>query len=207
MWKTLIDLHQKINDQRKLALKDKIIKMKMEKGETIPKYFTNFTQCHDELGSVGTMIPEDYMVSLAILRLSKSWHSYHDSVNGEEKLPDWQRLWLDLMQEDIRMNTRDVSSSKIYYEENYALAIKAKKGKGKSSHSKLDSYHGGKKKYMMKVKRFHCHELGHFSTNCSPKKSKKKSLGAASEALASQFKLEFSLIACIVSSIWEMYGS
>ena len=73
--------------------------------------------------------------------------------------------------------------------------IKAKKGKGKASHSKSDSYHGGKMKYMTKVKCFHCHELGHFSTNCPLKKSKKKSLGgAAGEALAFQFELDFSLI-------------
>jgi len=55
---------------------------------------------------------------------------------------------------------------------------------------------------MRKVKCFHCHELGHFATNCPLKKSKKKSSrGATSEDLASQFELEFSLIACMVSSM------
>jgi len=55
---------------------------------------------------------------------------------------------------------------------------------------------------MTKVKCFRCHELGHFATNCSLKKSKKKSSrGAAGEALASQFELDFTLIACMVSSM------
>ncbi len=77
-----------------------------------------------------------------------------------------------------------------------------KKGKGKAYHSKLDSYHRGNKKYMMKVKCFHYHELGHFATNCPLKKSKKKSSGrAVGEALSSQFELDFSLIACMVSSM------
>jgi hypothetical protein len=93
MWKTLTDLYQNNSDQRKLALKDKLRKIKMEKGETIPKYLTKFTQCRDELGSVGITVVEDDMVSLALLGLPKSWHSYQDSVNGREKLPDWERLW------------------------------------------------------------------------------------------------------------------
>ena len=36
------------------------------------------------------------MVSLALLSLPMSWHSYQDSVNGREKLPDWEQLWSDL---------------------------------------------------------------------------------------------------------------
>jgi len=63
-------------------------------------------------------------------------------------------------------NTRDGSSSRTDDEENYALAIKAKKGKGRDSHSKSDSYHGDKKKDMGKVKCFHYHELGHFFMHC-----------------------------------------
>ena len=63
------------------------------------------------------------------------------------------------MKEEIKRNTRDGSSSKTDDEENCALSIKARKGKGKISHSKSDSYHGGKKKDMMKVKCFHCHKM------------------------------------------------
>ena len=106
------------------------------------------------------------------------------------------------MQKEIRRNTRDGSSSKTDDEENCALEIKAKKGKGKASHSKSDYYHRGKKKYMPKVKFFHCHDLGHFATNFPLKKSKKKySGGVMGEALASQFELDFSLISCMVSSM------
>ena len=54
----------------------------------------------------------------------------------------------------------------------------------------------------MKFKFFYFHKLGHFSTNCLLKKSKNKSSGgAAGEALASQFKLDFTLITCMVSSM------
>jgi hypothetical protein len=90
MWKVLTDLFQNSSDHRKLALKDKLRKIKMEKGDTIPKYLTKFVQCRDELGSVGITVAADDLVSLALLGLPKSWHSYQDSVNGREKLPDWE---------------------------------------------------------------------------------------------------------------------
>ena len=97
MWKALTDLFQSKSDQRKLALKDKLRKIKMEKGDSIPKYLTRFVQCRDELGSVGVTVDEEDLVSLALLGLPKSWNSYEDSVNGREKLPGWERLWSDLM--------------------------------------------------------------------------------------------------------------
>jgi hypothetical protein len=102
MWKVLTDLFQNSSDHRKLALKDKLRKIKMEKGDTIPKYLTKFVQCRDELGSVGIAVATDDLVSLALLGLPKSWQSYQDFVNGREKLADWERLRSDLVQEEFR---------------------------------------------------------------------------------------------------------
>ena len=61
-----------------------------------------FVHCRDELGSVGITIDVDDLVSLALLGLLKSWHSYEDFVNGREKLLSWERLWSDIVQEEIR---------------------------------------------------------------------------------------------------------
>jgi len=49
MWKALTNLFQNNIDHRKLALKEKLRKIKMEKGDTKPKYLTKFTQHRDEL--------------------------------------------------------------------------------------------------------------------------------------------------------------
>ena len=59
------------------------------------------------------------------------------------------------------------------------------------------------------MKCFHCHEHGHFATNCQQKKKNKKvGRSAAVEALTSQFDIYFSLIACLVSialgSLWYL---
>jgi len=79
---------------------------------------------------VGVTVDDEDLVSLALLGLPKSWHSYQDSVNGREKLLGWERLWSDLVLEEIRRNTRDESSSKASDEENCALTAKERKGEG-----------------------------------------------------------------------------
>eukprot|EP00253_Pinus_taeda_P007531 PITA_07531 len=198
MWTALTNLFQSKSDQRKLALKDKLRNIKCEKGDSMPKYLTKFTQCRDELGSVGVSVDDEDLVSLALLGLPKSWHSCQDSVNGREKFPGWERLWSDLVQGEIKQNTRDGSSSKEPDEENFTLAAKAKKGKNmQASHSGAK----GKKYDMSKVKCFHCHQHRHYATNCPQKKKNKQATGSvAGEALASQFELDFSLIACLVSN-------
>eukprot|EP00253_Pinus_taeda_P007002 PITA_07002 len=134
------------------------------------KYLTKFTQCWDELGSVGVTVDDQDLVSLALLGLPKSWHSYQDYVNGREKLPGWKRLWSDLVQEEIRQNTRDGSSSKESDEENGALATKEKKENVSLSES--SSFNDGKKVDKSKVRCFRYHEVGHYASNCPQRKSK-----------------------------------
>jgi hypothetical protein len=83
---------------------------------------------------VGITVTDDDLVSLALLGLPKNWHSYQDFVNGRGKLPDWEQLWSDLVQEEFKRNTRDGSSLKHDDEEDCALATKERKGKGNKFH-------------------------------------------------------------------------
>lgn len=71
-WKALTYPFQNNNDHMNLVLKEKLRNIKMEKGDTIPKYLTKFIQCQDELGSVNVTVAKDDMVSLALLGLPKS---------------------------------------------------------------------------------------------------------------------------------------
>jgi len=96
------------------------------------------------------------------------------------------------MQEEIMRNTRDGTSSK-EVEEDFSLASKAKKSHGKE---------GGKKMDLIKVKCFHYHEHGHYAKNCPQKKASKKepTIAEVGEALASQFEIDFTLIACMAGT-------
>ena len=81
------------------------------------------------------------------------------------------------------------------------MVSKAKNKKGKKFHFISKAGEDGKEHDMSKVKCFHCHEFGHIATNCPHKKKNKMAAGVVvGEALALQFELDFSLIACMLSS-------
>jgi len=84
----------------------------MQKNDYIQQYLSKFTQYRDELAGVGVTVSNDDLVSLTLLGLPKSWDNYQDSFNGMKKLPNWERLWFELVQDKIRKNTRDKTSSK-----------------------------------------------------------------------------------------------
>lgn len=120
-------------------------------------------------------------------------------MNVRDKLPDWERLWLDLLQEEIRRKTRDGVSASADEKENFALVGKGKKAKDKKAQGKPESSQNGgkKKKDLSKIKYFHCHEFGHYAIM-----SKQEIQQACrSDALSSQFELDFSLIVCMAGSV------
>jgi len=72
MWKALIELFKNNSDHRKLVLKDKLPRIKMQKNGIVAQYLSKFTQFHDALGSVGVNSLEDDLEILALLGLPKN---------------------------------------------------------------------------------------------------------------------------------------
>lgn len=86
---------------------------------------------------------------------------------------------------------------------------KETKGKENKSQSKVESSQGGNKKDLSIIKCFHYHEFGHYATKFPHKKARNMNVGGATgEALASQFELDFTLIACmtntVMGSVWYL---
>ena len=121
------------------------------------------------------------------------------SVVAREKLPDWQRLWDDFVQEESRMGQGSGSSNsapQIVDEEALALIGKSK-GKEKRKKS------GKKNLDMSKVKCFIFHKQGHFASKCPDKKKKSNTQMAASaevDEFSRNFNEDFFLIACMEST-------
>eukprot|EP00253_Pinus_taeda_P002439 PITA_02439 len=104
--------------------------------------------------------------------------------------------WLSLVFRRVGIPIRTLSMVGRSCQDGKDYAKKGKRKKASQSGAK------GKKQDMSKVECFHCHQHGHYATNCPQKKKNKQAVGSAGgEALASQFELDFSLIACLVSSV------
>jgi 2-phosphoglycerate kinase len=58
MWDALKNLYEAKNENRKMALKDKLHDTKMGKGESVSSYLTRVAQVKDELAAVGEVISD-----------------------------------------------------------------------------------------------------------------------------------------------------
>ena len=100
----------------------------------------------------------------ALNAVSEEWETFIQSILGRANLPNWEELWANLHQENIRRLTKAGSSSKggrikKEEEEDAALASVGQQVKRK-------------KKDISKIKCFHCGELGHYATQFPRKKNK-----------------------------------
>jgi len=125
---------------------------------------------------------------------------------GEKKIPDWDRLWSDFTQEELRLNLvngSSVSNKAPNFEREQENVPLIGKGKVKKGSSKGPSSKGEKKKDLAKVKCYGCHNFCHY-VNDFPLRKKKgnKQVVALADAydLSIRIKKEFALIDCMSSS-------
>jgi hypothetical protein len=201
MWKALSDLYQNKNENRVMALCKQLRGTNMAKGEGVIPYLTRIIEIRDEFAAVGEKIEDPELVRIALDGFTKSWDVFVCGVGAREKLLDWQRLWDDFVQEEIRIGQAGPSSSTHTEEEEGLVLTGKEKGKKKRK--------GGKKNIdFSKVKCFQCHKMGHFASQCPERKKKKPQMAASTivDEFAKSFEEDFCFIACMssttVSDMW-----
>lgn len=106
---------------------------------------------------------------------TKSRQAFAYGICAKEKLLDWEQLWGDCFQEEICRQSG--SCVKIEEdEENFALASKEGRSKGKKSSGggELSSKAKKKKNDLSEIKCFSCHQFGHYATKCPNRKKRSK---------------------------------
>jgi hypothetical protein len=90
----------------------------MTKAENVVTYLTRLTQMRNELGAVGEAIVDSELVRTALNGVSKQWVVFVEGIVAREKLPNWERLWDEFVQEETRRGYVHGSSSTGHDEEN-----------------------------------------------------------------------------------------
>ena len=99
----------------------------MSRSDTIATYFMRVSQLRDQLLAIGESVDDGELVSIALNDLPTSWEPFIQGVCAQAKLPSFDRLWTNCVQEEGRIMNKSGPPS----EENQALATNARKGKGK----------------------------------------------------------------------------
>jgi hypothetical protein len=117
------------------------------------------------LATVGEVVLEQELVRTTPNGFTKSWASFVKGIMARENLTDWERLWDDFIQEEIREESLYGGQRKGDDDENLSLASHARTGKGKTktNTSGEATSQNGKKKDMSKLKCFACHKFGHYA--------------------------------------------
>ena len=101
MWMTLHNLFQNKNENYVLVLEDKLKSTKMQLGEEITLYLMRLSQVKYELVVVGVTISDFDMVRIDLKGFNEEWNPFIKGIVVKEKLPDWNRLWDDFIQEEL----------------------------------------------------------------------------------------------------------
>eukprot|EP00253_Pinus_taeda_P031070 PITA_31070 len=178
MWTTLASLYQNSNENRKMVLKEKLKATKMANTDFATTYLTKITLVRDELVAVGEIIAPTELVRIASNGLSKTWENFVDGIGDQENLLDWERLWDDCIQNEIRKNHLG-ATKQVEEDDNVALLARGKKGRAK----KQASYVEAKAKKKNKKGR-----------------DKPMTVSAEIESFLESFDQEFGFIACETTS-------
>ena len=113
------------------------------------------------------------LVTTNLNGFASSWDAFVQGKCARRKLPKFDQLWTDCVQEESRLISK---TQKTNDEENQALATHVKKRKERRNNSPKKNRRSfpDHKKDVSKIRCFNCQKLGHFAYQCPQGKGKRK---------------------------------
>lgn len=87
VYKTIQNTFEINTASRILTLKQQMMNIKMNKGETITSYFLRITEIRDQLFSIGNTVDDVDLSLIALRGLPLSWESFIQCISGRPPLP------------------------------------------------------------------------------------------------------------------------
>ena len=66
VWAALTSLYQNSNENRKMAVRDKLKTIRMKGSESVVAYLSRFTNVRDELAAIGDTVADTELVRIAL---------------------------------------------------------------------------------------------------------------------------------------------
>jgi hypothetical protein len=132
MYDALVGLYQSGNAKRKLILRHKLRSVEMSKSNIVASYLMRITQIRDQLVAIGEAVDDTELVNVALNGFLGSWEPFVQGICAREKLPPFDRLWIDCIQEEAQIESKN-GKQRGSDDENQALAAHARKGRGNGS--------------------------------------------------------------------------
>jgi hypothetical protein len=153
------------------------------------------------------------LVNVALRGLPRSWEPFVQGICARDKLPDFDRLWTDCIQEETWLVSKDdldgpVKSSS---DENQALAARTRKGRRgspdrrgppgrRASPEREASPKPRRKKDLSRIRCFECHEFGHYASQCPLRRGRGRRQQASTaevDEVADRFQREILLVSSL----------
>lgn len=173
MFDVLKGLYEINNPSRALALRQQLHHVKMARGELVISLFMKIFDLRDQLSTIGDIVADRDLVILALNGLPQSWEPFIQSISGRSKLPKFDHLRADCIQEETRLATRGDGRNS-HNEESQVLVAHAirERGKGRKGKRgtfkrnrdrKADSVPELKKKDLSHIQCYRCDKYGHYA--------------------------------------------
>jgi hypothetical protein len=97
----LITLYQSVNVPCKMLTKDELFATHMSDKDTVTSYLMRITKLQNQCVAIKMKIKNKELVPIALNGFSSSWEPFVQGVCAHEKLPNFEKLWDDFIQEEL----------------------------------------------------------------------------------------------------------
>jgi hypothetical protein len=107
MFDALTGLYEGKNINRKMNLRTQLKNTRMQKGETIQKYFSRISEFKKQLEAIGDTIDEDELIMAALNGLTRPWDVFIQTICAKKEKLQFDSLWEECIQEESRVANRE----------------------------------------------------------------------------------------------------
>ena len=176
MFDALIDLFESKNSSRMLTLRNQLRCISMSSSDTINSYLMKIFQLRDHLTTIEDPINDKELVTITLNGLPTSWEPFIQGVCVRDKLPSFDKLWANCVQEESRLISRN-NLQRLVDNGEQALAAHTQKGKKSKRRntrrfpSSTPDHRARKGKDVSKVQCFRRDKFGHYARGCPERKN------------------------------------